>query len=123
MFIQCILIIHFPLSSSSQLPLTSLLTKLYIPFSLSFKTKQNKTTKKSKTQKESRSITPPTPKSKERKKKVLKQSKKIEQDHKNTTTPGHMASPKVWFIYPVRVHWRNLIFPLPVCINCRQLLG
>ena len=84
MFIQCILIIHFPLSSSSQIPLTSLLTKLYIPFSLSFKTKQNKTTKKSNKQKESRSITPPTPKSKERKKKVLKQSKKIEQDHKNT---------------------------------------
>lgn len=39
------------------------------------------------------------------------------------TTPGHGVCPEVWLIYPVILHWSKLIFPLPVGISCRWLLG
>lgn len=32
------------------------------------------------------------------------------------------ACPEVWLIYPVRLHRRELMFPLPLGINWRQLL-
>jgi hypothetical protein len=31
------------------------------------------------------------------------------------------ACSELWLIYQERLHWRKLIFPLPVGINCREL--
>lgn len=33
------------------------------------------------------------------------------------------ACPEVWLIYPVRLHWRNLIFPLQIVVYYRKLLN
>lgn len=31
----------------------------------------------------------------------------------------HGACPQVWFLYPVRLHWRELIFPFTAFVNWR----
>lgn len=87
----------FPFPRSSQIHLMSLLTELYVLFSLSYK-KKTKTTKKIQNPKRIKKHNPP--KSKERKKKAPPKSKKNQEDHKNTSAPGHVASPKAWFIEP-----------------------
>lgn len=37
------------------------------------------------------------------------------------TIPGQGPYPRVWSIYPVRLYWRKLFFPLPVDVNCKEL--
>lgn len=39
------------------------------------------------------------------------------------TTPGTGASPEVWLTCPVRLHQQEVLFPLKVGTNCRRLLG
>ena len=36
---------------------------------------------------------------------------------------GIRACPEIWLIYPVGLHWRKLVFPLLVGINCKELFG